>query len=141
MRTWTVVADASRARIFETNGTKDELKEVRTLVHPASRSKTSELVSDRAGRISKGAGHSAMDARTPAHEVQANEFAAILADEMDKALEQNRCGELVLVVPPRFLGRLRSVISHRVMNAVIKTVQKELTQCSGYELAAALSGS
>lgn len=139
MKTWTIVADASRARIFETSGMRDQFKEVRTLVHPASRLKTSELVTDQAGRLSKGPGHAAMEARTSAHDVQANEFAAIVADEMDKALEHRQCSAFVLVVPPRFLGRLRSVISHRVMNAVVKTVQKEMTQCAEYELAEALS--
>lgn len=139
MKTWTIVADASRARIFETNGVDNELREMRTLVHPASRLKTSDLVSDRSGRIGKPTGRAAMEARTTAHDVEADEFAAILADEMDKALEHRQCSSLVLVVPPRFLGRLRSVISHRVLNAVTKTIEKELTQCSADELAAALS--
>ena len=140
MNTWIVVADAGRARIFETGILRDELKEVRSLVHPSSRLKTSELVSDRPGRVAKGAGHSAMEARTAAHDVEADEFAATVADELDKALERRECSDIVLVVPPRFLGRLRVRISQRVLNAVRKTLAKDLSQMSAHDLTAALGG-
>lgn len=139
MKTWVIVADASRARIFEVNPTKDGLQEIHAFVHPGSRMKTSELVSDRPGRVDKGPGHAAMEARTSAHDVQANEFANILALELDRAVERGECSSIMLVVPPRFLGRLRSSISHRVFNAIIKTLPKELTHCSTAELSAALA--
>ena len=138
MKTWIVVADASRARIFEIGVVKDELREVRGFIHPASRMKTSKLVSDRAGRVNRGAGRSAMEARTCAHEVEAEHFAALLASELDKGIESRQCGAIVLVVPPRFLGRIRSGISPRAFNAVSRTILKDLTQCPVNELRAAL---
>jgi len=140
MKTWIVIADASRARIFETGIPRDLLNEVRSLVHPGSRLKTSELVSDRPGRVAKGAGHSAMEAKTPGHDVEADQFAATLADVLDKAIETRECSALVLVVPPRFLGRLRARMSQHVLTAVTQTSSKDLTQLSAQELKTALGG-
>src|SRR5258708_40338428 len=54
MTTWILIADAARARIFQKGGPGEKIAEARSLVHPGSRQKTSELVSDRPGRLGKG---------------------------------------------------------------------------------------
>lgn len=50
--TWVLVADASKARIFNTTGSKEPLVEVKSMLHGESRLKVSELVSDQPGRQS-----------------------------------------------------------------------------------------
>ena len=50
--TWVLVADASKARIFNTTGSKEPLVEIKGMLHGESRRKVSELVSDQPGRQS-----------------------------------------------------------------------------------------
>ena len=47
--TWILVAERSRARIFTLQNRVAPLQELESLVHPQSRLKESELVSDHAG--------------------------------------------------------------------------------------------
>src|SRR5436305_1123553 len=116
MTTWILVADASRARIFETAGANQELCEVEALVHPESRKKTSELVNDRPGRVSRGQARSSMEAHTSPHAVEADRFAHLLAKVLDRGVERREYSSVVIVAPPHFMGLLRSAISNRVFN-------------------------
>lgn len=129
MKTWILVADASRARILSANSSDAKLREVEALVHPASRLQTSELVSDGAGRITKGLGrqvHAMMEARTPAHETEAIRFAKTLADKLKKALNDGKYSSVTLVAPPHFLGLLRQSLCERVAHTVTNAVASTL---------------
>ena len=56
---WLLIANASRARIFEwVKGQGGHLREVADFVHPQSRMKGSELSSDRAGHTQRTQGDS-----------------------------------------------------------------------------------
>ncbi len=47
--TWIMVANASQAKLFAHHGPKRGLELIKELMHPQSREKTSNLVSDRSG--------------------------------------------------------------------------------------------
>jgi protein required for attachment to host cells len=142
MTTWILVADAARARIFQKGGPGQKIAEVRSLVHPGSRQKTSELVSDRPGRLGKGgiggARRSAMEADTSPHEAEANQFAAILAQTLEQGIDHKEYARLVMVAPPHFLGTLRAAVSGRVAEVVTETVNQDYTHLNEKDLSAAL---
>jgi protein required for attachment to host cells len=133
---WIVVADASRARVLSAGDDAARLLLVHTLEHPASRSRSQELVSDQAGRLEKG-GHnrlSAMDPRTDPHEHEAALFAGSLAGLLDDAAARRDYARLTLIAPPHFLGLLRSSISGEVLKRLSATVSKDLTHLDGEAL-------
>lgn len=125
--TWVVVADAGMARIFRTTAEMSIMDEVETLPHPASRAKTSELVSDKAGRANNaGAGRTAMSHGDP-HEHEEEKAAHALAAHLHDAHTQHRFRDLVLVASPVFLGRLRGALSAQTAKAVTASVDRDYT--------------
>jgi protein required for attachment to host cells len=132
MTTWIVVADASRARIFETPERGPHIDEIEDLVNPAAREANRALQSDANGRFHpKGAtgkaGHSIAQRVDPVqHQVEL--FAKRVGDYVDKARTEGRYDKLCLVAPPKFLGLLRGNLgkeSHKVMD---REIAKDLSR-------------
>jgi hypothetical protein len=83
--TWVMVANASQAKLFSNTGPQRGLTLIKELLHPESREKTSNLVSDRSGS-NAGTGHGAfMQATDPKHH-EAERFAQELTRELEQGL-------------------------------------------------------
>jgi protein required for attachment to host cells len=130
--TWIVVADASRARIFEKAGASKELREKETFTHPASRMHEQEITSDLPGRAfdSEGAGRHAMGAKHDPKQNEAEEFARELANHIEKARTEHRFAQLNIIAAPAMLGKLRSALSDEAKKLVTMEIDKDLTQHS-----------
>jgi protein required for attachment to host cells len=133
---WVVVADSSRARLFQAAGATASLEERTDLVMPASRLQEQELVSDRPGRSfdSAGAGRHAMEPRTPAKEVESERFAARIAALLESERHRNTYTRLVVAAPPAFLGQLRGAMSEQVRALVSAELDKNLVQLAADEI-------
>jgi protein required for attachment to host cells len=109
-RTWIVVADAANARVFE-GEPGGGLVEAVDFVHPASRRRASVLTDDKQGHVERNPGggraSSGYSPRTDPHEKEEARFAAELADAIEAAAVDGRCGALVVLAAPHFLGELR----------------------------------
>ncbi|MGD2073530.1 MAG: host attachment protein [Gammaproteobacteria bacterium] len=129
-RTWILVAESSRAKLYESNSVRAPLSELEDLVHPAGRMHAGDLVSDRAGTDggSIGQGRHVMDDRTSAREHERIEFARQLAERLEAACGRGAFDRLVLVAPPAFLGLLRDRLSKKVMERVYRQIDKNLVQ-------------
>lgn len=138
--TWVVVGDASRARIFRAEGRQPWML-VHELDHPESREHINVLLSDRQGRVTHGNGsHSAMDAHTEPHEVEAIRFARVLADRLEAAHAHSLFDEIVVVAPPHFLGLLRSTIDAEVQKRVRFSLPKDYCTLDPRAVRARLQG-
>ena len=129
-RTWILVAESSRAKLYAGNGNLAPLSELEDLVHPAGRMHEGDLVSDRAGNDggSIGQGRHIMDDKTSAREQEKVEFARQLAERLDVGCNDGCFDRLELVAPPTFLGLLRDKLSKKVMERVYKQIDKNLVQ-------------
>jgi protein required for attachment to host cells len=133
--TWVVVADGTRARLFNRHPNR-KLEEFDVLLSPEHRLHEGDLVTDRGGRAtdSSGSGGHAVGNRNATKNHEMENFARRLASR----LEQGRCaGELsrlVLVAPPRFLGQLRASLSASATELVALSIDKELTTLSAAKL-------
>ncbi len=126
--TWLVVADAGRTRIFRTDAKLDTLTELKDEQHVQVRMKTSELVSDRAGRVNTGGSvRSAYGAQTDPHENEELKVAHDLAAELHQDLEQHRFAHLYLMASPVFLGRVRKELSPQVARSIVATLNRDYT--------------
>lgn len=135
--TWALVADGSRARIFELSDISREMRELLDFAHPEGRAHNRDLATDAQGRFyGKGdrtEAHSAPDRAAPvAHEHQL--FARELAEHLEKGRTENRYDRLVLIAPPSFLGLLRSSLSREAQKLVYKTLAKDIVKLDAKEI-------
>lgn len=136
--TWVVVADGTRARLFNRHKNR-KLEEFDTLLSPAHRLHEGDLVSDRDGRAydSDGAGrHGVGGNRNVAKDHEMSAFAKRLAARLEEGRNTGELSRLVLIAPPRFLGQLRSHLSERAADLVALTIDKELTTLPASKLEA-----
>jgi len=136
-RAWVLAADASRARIFETEDGGDALREVETFAHPEGRAPNRELKTDGFGRyFSKGGGpqgHSATGQVDPAqHELDV--FTKSIGDYVNKAGIDHRYDALYVVAPPKVLGSLRRHLSKEAQRRVSEELPKDVAWLSEPEL-------
>lgn len=137
--TWVVVANSSRARVFETRGAGTGLAALQAYEHPDSRAKGSDLVSDRPGHTASDHGsRTALEPDTaPKRNVQTH-FARELAQALEQGRVENRYQNLVLVASSPFLGILRSQLPVHVNGQVREALDKDYTALAERELAAQL---
>jgi protein required for attachment to host cells len=129
-RTWILVAESSRAKLYAADGNLAPLSELEDLVHPAGRMHEGDLVSDRPGNDggSLGQGRHIMEDKVSAREHEKIEFARQLAERLDVGCNDGAFERLVLIAPPEFLGVLRDRLSKKVLDRVYKQIDKNLVQ-------------
>lgn len=124
-----VVADESRAVLYQRERRRGPLRETRTFENEAARLKTDELISDRGGRAfdSHGQGRHAMTAeKTGPKQHLAEGFARQIADHIGSESHKGRLHGYALVAAPRFLGTLRGQLEPRVHEQPYATVAKNV---------------
>jgi protein required for attachment to host cells len=140
IRTWVVIADAARARVFETRGRGTKLAAVDDMAMDVELAPSRELASDRPGRSfeSVGSTRHAMEGTDP-HREQKRRFARRIAEAVEARQAANSFDRLVLVAPPVTMGDLRAVLPAKVKAAVAAEVVADLTNTPMRELPAHLS--
>jgi protein required for attachment to host cells len=139
--TWILVADASRARLFQHELFGSPLKQLQEWDHQPSRARNQDLASDRPGRVmqshaapGRGGSRSGIEPDLPPKEVEQEHFARALAAILDKGRGDNAYRRLVLVASPSFLGTLRRVVDEQVHKHIVASVDKDYTAFSPKEL-------
>ncbi len=127
-RIMVVVANSSKAQIFNTKTLRGPLTLGDTLSHPQSRLKEQDLVSDTHGRAFDSGGHGrhAMEDKTTAKKYELLQFAREISHRIESDRTRNRFDELVIVAAPEFLGELRHTMTHPSKECVVKAVSKNL---------------
>ena len=148
-RTWFVVGDSARARIFvqETSVGSAPVdrtihgRVLETLEHPEARGTVRDSVTDRAGRVRQIGSPgkvAALAAPTDPKDVVATAFARVLAKRIEKGRVDHEFDRVVLVAPPRFLGILGKVLGTETEKCVVDRIDKDLTPLSDDEVRARL---
>ena len=131
--TWILAAESARARIFSVSSGGKKLREVADLCHPEARLHDRELTSDLPGRSfdSHGEGRHGMEQATSPHDQEAQIFATELARQLDRGQRDGSFDSLILVAPPKFLGRLRPELSKPVQDVLLGEIDKNLVNADG----------
>jgi protein required for attachment to host cells len=111
--TWVVVADGSRARIFETPGLKLDLREIEDLVNI----------------VPNGPALSEKDRE---------KFAKTVADYVEQGRLHQRYERLRLAVEPKFLGMLRERLSKETRQMIFDEINEDLSALDAREIQAHL---
>jgi protein required for attachment to host cells len=135
--TWVLIADSSRARIFEKKEHEKHLEEVEDFVNTAGRTDANELRTDERGRFyGKGEryqGHTADPAVFPV-EHENDLFAHTLARYLDDGRKAHRYNHLYLIAPPKFLGLIRGSLHDEVKKLVQGELQKDVSNFAAHEV-------
>ena len=114
---WVLVADSSRARIFEVKIGSDAFELVSEFPHAGGH---------------KHHHDGAADAHNHAAHTQ---FARELCHALSQGLNSHRCGRIVIAANPEFLGHLREVADHNLQKHISEAVHKDYTTLNPRELA------
>lgn len=126
-----MAGNGSRARFFAGASALGKLEEVECMVNNAARQHERDLVSDRPGRNpdQMGVGRSAVsESHHKEHSI--DEFANRISEFLTERHDAGDFDELTIVAAPSLLGRLRSVLSSPVRNAVVEELDKDLAFAS-----------
>jgi len=127
---WVVIADRSRARIFEATGGFDALHEVEDLLNPQGRLDDCELGHDAKGRYyGRGERHQGDTAepKVSPREHQEEKFSRDVMDVLTRGCDTKRFDRLVMVAPPEFLGLLRKQMPLRVVQHVAGELHSDIS--------------
>jgi len=130
--TWIMVANASQAKLFAHKGPRQGLELVKSFLHPESREKTSNLVSDRSGA---GPGHGAFVQATDPKHHEAERFAQEMARELDQGRLKNAYDRLVLVASAPFMGMMNHRLNGQVRQKVSTSIDRDYTRLPVKDLA------
>lgn len=133
--TWILVANASQAKLYANNGPKKGLELLKELLHPESREKAANLVSDRPGHNQgHGNGHGSYIPATDPKEHEADKFALELARELDEGRTSNAYDRLIITASAPFLGLLNGRLSSQVKGKLAESIEKDYTRLPVKEL-------
>ena len=140
MKTWILVADSARARIFEIGAQDGQLFEVGGYANPEAHTKPSDPGYDKPPRAqeSVGGARHAIEPHTDPHDKPAEKFAHGLAEILEHGRVEHAYTRLLLVAPPRFLGQLNGALDNHVARLVVKTIGKDYSRASPAEIGAML---
>lgn len=133
---WILVADRSKARIFQRGRPSEGIRLIEKFHHPEGRFKEHELLSDRPGRAFRTADtqRQGYSSPTPPLDQVTRDFSQRLAARLERARSENRFEHLVLVAPPRMLGILRDTLDPRLRQMVIQTLDKDYSYQTELEI-------
>lgn len=131
-RTWVLVADSSRAKLFAADKPLAPLHEIESFAHPESRAKTQDLTSDRPGRSLDN--KTFMDYDTEPKRQEAIVFARQLGDHLREGRNKGLYQKLYVVAPPQFLGILRDKLDSQTSELIAGELPKDLTQIKADEI-------
>lgn len=131
---WLVVADGAKARFFDTNLKGEPFEELETLENERGRDRNQEMERDRPGRTVSGGGQRSAYDEGDKRDIVEAQFADRVAEYLEKARNQNKYEQLVILAAPKFLGQLRNEFSDGVESAVRFEDTVNLTKASRSEL-------
>lgn len=139
IRTWILVADGSRARVYESLGPGTGLREV--LHDDDSALRTHEIVSDKGGRQrnTTGGGRHAVSAASDPQRHNEKEFARRICGFLDRQAGAGAFDRLVLTAAPATLGDIREMLHKTTLALVHAEMDKDFVPLSPHDLVGRLA--
>lgn len=128
MPTWILVADNSRARIFNADKAAGPITEISSMTFPEGRLHEGDLITDKGGRSqTPGAGAHGVNGDEAHKQENAERFANLICEDLESARNQSRFSKLYIVAAPSLLGLLRKHQSAPLRQMVAGELDKNLT--------------
>lgn len=141
--TWVLVADGRKALLLRnaTDEARPDLKVLKVIEQPDN-PRTAEHGTDKPGRVTDAATgrHSAVE-QTDWHDLAERDFAAEVADTMERHHRDGDFSRLVVVAPARTLAAFRQRFSKELQGTVVAELDKDLTKHPVHEIERVLTRS
>ncbi|MFW2374034.1 MAG: host attachment protein [Gammaproteobacteria bacterium] len=139
-KTWVVVAESSRAKIFELDNKNTPLKELQGFAHTPARVHEQQLTSDLPGRTHDSHGHGShkMGSQTSVKDHESMQFARTIGGHLNNAVNKGKCAKLIIMSPPAFLGHLRKQLSPETNKHIVSEIDKNLVRHDAKDIQAHL---
>lgn len=133
-KTWVLVADGTRARIFSKKFHK--LENVMGKDFIGENLKDRDFTTERPGRTFESGNPTrhAYEPRTDWHQYQKQLFAKELCTILEKANETSEFDELIIICPPKTLGEIRGHLCKHTLSKVTAEIPKDVTKLTEHEL-------
>ncbi len=128
--THVLVANSSEAKLYKTTRLGERMDLINEYIHPESREKRLDLVSDRSGHFESratGIGRGAFVESDP-KQIEADRFAQELAKIVIKICGGHPDDKLVIVASPHFHGLLNKHYNVQVKGQITYNVEKDYTK-------------
>ncbi|SEI94480.1 Protein required for attachment to host cells [Frateuria terrea] len=125
-KTWVLVADSVKARLFEFERSNDPWAETACFINPYA---DTGPAPERPARVheSMGPARHAIEPHTRRKDASNARFASMLALTLRKAHEERRFETLVIAAAPRFLGALHGQMDKALQHCVSREIRRNLT--------------
>lgn len=139
--TWIVVADGRRGRLFELPPHSKNIRPATDHELVATLVPSRERWADRAGQTLERSGRSRHAKAAPSDPKDQDKMrlARRIAEEVDRARNEDVFEHLVLVAPPAFLGKLRAVLGEPARRSIIGEHDKDLSRLAEHDLRSRLA--
>lgn len=129
-RYWIVVANPSKLKIFSSNSplyqSNHDFSFISELEHNKSRLQSHDLGDDKPGRYkTHESGGSSYQPATAPQDIEKNQFAKEVANQLKQAKNANLYDQILLVVPKQFYGILKTHLDQHVTNSIYKLFYKD----------------
>jgi protein required for attachment to host cells len=133
MKTWILVASSSVAHLYKTDNLRNgDLTTVKEFVHPQSREKGSDLITDGPGHLNLGnTAHSTYEKTAP-KELEADHFSRELVHALNTGHNNHEFDQLILVAAPHFYGLINKHLNFNLDKII--HIPKDYTKLKGREL-------
>jgi protein required for attachment to host cells len=139
MQTWILVAAAGRARLFERQADHGALAQIGGYTKPEARIIAAASERRSVSQDSASSAGRAPELHTDSQDQPAIGFAKGLAEMLEQGRVEQAYTRLLLVAPPRFLGRLRAELGVQLGKLVAGSIAKNLSHATTEEIRAALN--
>jgi len=135
-RTWVLVADSSRARIFGADSATSSITEMKDLMHPEARQHEQKLTSDLPGSQAGGStgSHHSVGNETEPKKHEALNFVSEITGHLEDAINKQEFEELIIIAAPSFLGLLRENLPADISRHITMELDKNLVKQSADEI-------
>jgi len=126
-KTWVVVAESSRAKIYEVEKSASikTLKELTGFTHSIVRNHNQQL----SGNLQKESRHSQLVGSLETHkDHERSTFARTIGQHLESARNKGKFNKLILMSPPKFLGDLRKCLGTETIKYVVSEIDKNLVR-------------
>lgn len=142
--TYVLVADAHRARCFESEAANLPLVEHADFVSPHTTLNSSSEGGDLTGAAGKGHGRTGhagtqFEPKTEAQDKERGQFARQLADYLNSAADEHRYQNLVLIATSPMLGDLKPLLNSAASRFLSRSISKDMTHYVGADLQARIN--
>ncbi|WP_058534025.1 host attachment protein [Legionella saoudiensis] len=133
--TWILTADSNRCKLYQVNKKPYQALLVKEIQHPASKLRDVELTADKSGHYQTSNGsHGAFTQQSAPKEIEIDNFARHIAEELDKGRTAQDYNHLTVIAPPHMNGLILQHINKEVKKLITQNIIKDVMHLTEQDL-------